>query len=57
MKAVRTIGKATLAIIGCALMPVLIWVALGAAVYQKAKAAKAQTVPAFGQILTAGIKR
>jgi hypothetical protein len=54
------IGKVLLAIVGCVLMPVLIWVALGVAVYQKThqnETAKEQ-VPAFGQILaTAGFKK
>ena len=57
MKALKTIGKVILAVVGCVLMPILIWVALGAAIYQGAKTHKAQTVPTFGQILTVGIKR
>ena len=57
MKVLKTIGKVTLVLIGCVLMPVLIWVALGAAIYQKARARKVQTAPTFGQILAAGFKR
>ena len=53
----RVTGKVTLALLAGVLMPILIWVALGAAIYQGAKAHKAQTVPTFGQILTVGIKR
>ena len=29
------IGKTALALVGCILMPILIWIALGAAVYQR----------------------
>ncbi|MDP2916893.1 MAG: hypothetical protein Q8O16_03055 [Dehalococcoidia bacterium] len=60
MKVLKTIGKVTLVLLGCVLMPVLIWVALGAAVYQKFRARKAQTAPAptFGQIIAAaGFRR
>jgi hypothetical protein len=50
------LGKITLAIVGGILMPVLIWVALGAAIYQKVHQKKAQTkaVPTLGQILRVG---
>ena len=46
------IGKVLAAIIGCVLMPVLIWVALGAAIYQKAhqREARKELVPTLGQI-------
>lgn len=59
MKALKIIGKVLLALAGCVLMPVLIWVALGAAIYQKAKARKKQraTTPTFGEILqSTGVK-
>ncbi len=58
MKALKTIGKVTLVLVGCVLMPVLIWVALGAAIYQKARAYKAQTeAPTLAQVLAgAGFK-
>ncbi|MDD4859305.1 MAG: hypothetical protein PHR56_03770 [Dehalococcoidales bacterium] len=54
MRAMKGIGKVFLAILGCLLMPVLIWVALGVALYQKTIAARAETkpVPTFRQILT-----
>jgi len=59
MKALKKIGKVLLVLLGCIMMPVLIWVALGAAIYLQAKARKTHTVaaPSFGQILTAGFKR
>lgn len=49
-------GKVMLALLGCVLMPVLIWVALGAAIYQKVHQRKIQIeqVPTFGQILEMG---
>ena len=50
------IGKVTAAILACGLMPILIWVALGVAIYQKShqKEARTELVPTLGQILTAG---
>ena len=42
------IGKVILVILGGVLMPVLIFVALGAAIYQKAHETQRETVPAFG---------
>lgn len=54
------IGKVTLALLGCVLMPVLIWVALGVAITLRIRARKAQTetAPTFGQILAAtGLRR
>ena len=35
---VRGTGKLTLALLACLLMPVLIWVGLGAAIYQRNRA-------------------
>ena len=54
------IGKIILVILGCVLMPVLIFVALGAAIYQEthAKETRTETVPTFGQVLAAtGLRR
>lgn len=50
-KAALDTGKVILAILGGIMMPVLIWVALGAAIYQKVHQEKVQkdTVPTFGQ--------
>jgi hypothetical protein len=58
-KALKTIGKICLVIIGCALAPVLIWVALGVAIHQRAKAKEAgKPAPTIGEILaTAGRQR
>lgn len=57
MKAMTIIGKVALSLIGCVLMPVLVWVALGAAIYHRVRTYKAQTAPTFGQALAAGYKR
>ena len=47
MKTVRRIGQGTgiviLALLGCVLMPVLIWVGLGTALYQRNQAGKLLT--------------
>ena len=53
MKALKTIGKVILVLVGCVLMPVLIWVALGAAIHYKLKARKTRTIttPTLGEIL------
>lgn len=53
MKALKTIGKVILALVGGVLMPVLIWVGFGVAIYQRAKARKAQTAiaPTLGELL------
>ena len=54
------IGKVMLAILGCILMPVLIWVALGVAVHHKTlqREVGREQVPTFGEILAANdVKR
>ncbi len=45
---VRGTGKVTLAILGCLLMPILVWVGLGTAIYQRNRVAN----PAIGSELT-----
>jgi hypothetical protein len=53
-------GKVLAVILGCVLMPILIWVALGVAIYQKTHQTEVQKelVPTLGQILAAaGIKK
>lgn len=54
MRVTTGIGKVFLTILGCLFMPVLIWVALGVALYQKAVETRteAKQVPTFRQILT-----
>ena len=49
------IGKVLAAILACGLMPILIWVALGVAIYQKSqqKEVRKELVPTLRQILTA----
>ncbi len=47
MKALKTIGKVTLALVGCALMPVLIWVGLYSAIKHAVKTSRVQTSLAF----------
>jgi len=60
MKTIRKIalgiGKVLAAIIGCVLMPILIWVALGVAIYQKRHQpqTRRELVPTLGQILGVG---
>ncbi|MDP2916894.1 MAG: hypothetical protein Q8O16_03060 [Dehalococcoidia bacterium] len=56
MKALKKIGKVILVIIGCILMPVLIWVALAAAIYHRIRVFRTHKVPAWEQVL-AGYKR
>jgi len=52
---VRGGGKVILALLGGILMPILIWVALGTAVYQRVREKRAQREPAptIGEILAA----
>ena len=52
---VRGGGKVILALLGGILMPILIWVALGTAVYQRVREKRAQRKPAptIGEILAA----
>ena len=51
-KIAKVTGKVMLAILGAILMPVLIWVALGAAIYQShQRKAQAEQTPTLGQIL------
>lgn len=54
-KITKGIGKVFTALLGIVLMPVLIWVAMGTAIYQKTHVRKAQTetTPTFKQILQA----
>jgi hypothetical protein len=49
----KTIGKVLLALVGAALMPILIWVALGAAINERARERKATktSVRTVGQVL------
>jgi hypothetical protein len=50
----RTIGKICLVVVGCALAPILIWVALGVALHQRARAkAVGKPAPRIGEILAA----
>ena len=53
MRIARGTGKVILALLGVALMPILIWVALGVVVYQKMRQRQVQRkpVPTIGQIL------
>ncbi len=54
------IGKVLAAMIGCVLLPVLIWVALGVAIYQKTHQGEArkELVPTLGKILgVAAVKK
>lgn len=55
-KAFKTIGKLCLVLTGCALAPIFIWVALGVAIHQRARAkAVGKPAPRIGEILaTAG---
>jgi len=56
-KVIKTIGKMMLVIIGCALAPILIWVAFGVAMHQRAKAKEAgKPAPTFREILAAAGK-
>ncbi len=55
MKTMKKIGKVILALIAAALMPVLIWVALGAAICHALKTHRAQKLPTWEKML-AGIK-
>jgi len=51
----RGVGKVILALLGGVLMPILIWVALGVAVYQRVHEKRVQREPAptIGEILAA----
>ncbi|MDO8568167.1 MAG: hypothetical protein Q7R57_05565 [Dehalococcoidales bacterium] len=54
-KTTGTISKVFLALVGGILFPILIWVALGVAINQKAreKRARQAATPSFGEILAA----
>lgn len=58
MRIARGTGKVMLAILAGALMPILIWVALGVAVYQVMRQRQVQRkpVPTIGQILAGADK-
>ena len=58
-KIALSIGKVIVAILACGLMPILIWVALGVAIYQKShqKEARKELVPTLRQILAAGASK
>lgn len=55
MQSVRGVGKVLLALLGGILFPILIWVALGVAVYQKVRerAVQRKPAPTIGEILAA----
>jgi hypothetical protein len=56
-KVTKTIGKVALVILGCALAPILIWVAFGVAMHQRARAKEAgKPAPTFREILAAAGK-
>lgn len=47
-------GKVMLALLGCVLMPILIWIALGVVILQKTKKRqRVEAAPTLGQILEA----
>jgi hypothetical protein len=52
MQSVRGVGKVLLALLGGILFPILIWVALGVAVYQKVRerAVQRKPTPTIGEI-------